>query len=233
MGALGPVFGVLFYLLVIIAAISSAISLMEVVGAFAIDNAAKKGKQVDRTKVTLIVSGLILIEALLVAVDGLGSTGIFRWKASAMWNDCMLDFMDCWSEGVAMPVGAMLMSLMISLELKPKFILDGDRLGRRLLPQVLCFCITIVCPLVMALVTAGQFIDFFVGTDDGMDAQLICYAAAAALLVASSPRRSGPKNDKRQHRTIASARFGGSFRQFFGLESLKYIEHSRTFRTLT
>ena len=99
------------------AAISSAISLMEVVGAFAIDNAAKKGKQVDRTKVTLIVSGLILIEALLVAVDGLGSTGIFRWKASAMWNDCMLDFMDCWSEGVAMPVGAMLMSLMISLEL--------------------------------------------------------------------------------------------------------------------
>ena len=95
MGALGPVFGVLFYLLVIIAAISSAISLMEVVGAFAIDNAAKKGKQVDRTKVTLIVSGLILIEALLVAVDGLGSTGIFRWKASAMWNDCMLDFMDC------------------------------------------------------------------------------------------------------------------------------------------
>ena len=35
MGALGPVFGVLFYLLVIIAAISSAISLMEVVGAFA------------------------------------------------------------------------------------------------------------------------------------------------------------------------------------------------------
>ena len=36
----------------------------------------------------------------------------------------------------------------------------------------------------MALVTAGQFIDFFVGTDDGMDAQLICYAAAAALLVA-------------------------------------------------
>ena len=45
MGALGPVFGVLFYLLVIIAAISSAISLMEVVGAFAIDNAAKRASR--------------------------------------------------------------------------------------------------------------------------------------------------------------------------------------------
>ena len=170
--------------LVIIAAISSAISLMEVVGAFAIDNAAKKGKQVDRTKVTLVVSGLILIEALLVAVDGLGSTGIFRWKASAMWNDCMLDFMDCWSEGVAMPIGAMLMSLMIGLELKPKFVLEEIGSAGGFFRRFYAFCITIVCPLVMALVTAGQFIDFFVGTDDGMDAQLICYAAAAALLVA-------------------------------------------------
>lgn len=183
MGALGPVFGVLFYLLVIIAAISSAISLMEVVGAFAIDNAAKKGKQVDRTKVTLIVSGLILIEALLVAVDGLGSTGIFRWKASAMWNDCMLDFMDCWSEGVAMPVGAMLMSLMISLELKPKFILDEIGSAGGFFRKFYSFCITIVCPLVMALVTAGQFIDFFVGADDGPNAQLICYGVTAVLLV--------------------------------------------------
>ena len=183
MGALGPVFGVLFYLLVIIAAISSAISLMEVVGAFAIDNAAKKGKQVDRTKVTLIVSGLILIEALLVAVDGLGSTGIFRWKASAMWNDCMLDFMDCWSEGVAMPVGAMLMSLMIGLELKPKFILDEIGSVGGFFRKFYSFCITIVCPLVMALVTAGQFIDFFVGADDGPNAQLICYGVTAVLLV--------------------------------------------------
>ena len=101
-----------------------------------------------------------------------------------MWNDCMLDFMDCWSEGVAMPVGAMLMSLMISLELKPKFILDEIGSAGGFFRKFYSFCITIVCPLVMALVTAGQFIDFFVGADDGMDAQLICYAAAAALLVA-------------------------------------------------
>ena len=169
------------------------ISLMEVVGAFAIDNAAKKGKQVDRTKVTLIVSGLILIEALLVAVDGLGSTGIFRWKASAMWNDCMLDFMDCWSEGVAMPVGAMLMSLMIDKRVIIAYTLNNPKVIRiepplimptDVIDQVLTiFCITIVCPLVMALVTAGQFIDFFVGADDGPNAQLICYGVTAVLLV--------------------------------------------------
>ena len=182
MGALGPVFGVLFYLLVIIAAISSAISLMETVGAFAIDNAAKRGRKVDRTKVTLIVSGLILIESLLVAVDGLGSTCVFHWKASAMWNDCMLDFMDCWSEGVAMPIGAMLMALMIGLELKPDFILDEIGSKSAFFRRFYAFCITIVCPLVMALVTAGQFIDFFVGSENVETGTLICYGAAAALL---------------------------------------------------
>ena len=183
MGALGPVFGVLFYLLVIIAAISSAISLMEAVGAFAIDNAAKRGRKVDRTKVTLIVSGLILIESLLVAVDGLGSTGVFHWKASAMWNDCMLDFMDCWSEGVAMPVGAMLMSLMIGLELKPDFLLDEIGSKNAFFRRFYAFGITVVCPLVMALVTAGQFIDFFVGSENVETGTLVCYGAAAALLV--------------------------------------------------
>lgn len=191
MGALGPVFGVLFYLLVIIAAISSAISLMEVVGAFAIDNAAKKGKQVDRTKVTLIVSGLILIEALLVAVDGLGSTGIFRWKASAMWNDCMLDFMDCWSEGVAMPGRRDADVADDRLELKPKFILDEIGSAGGFFRKFYSFCITIVCPLVMALVTAGQFIDFFVGADNGPNAQLICYGVTAVLLVVLCDHRSG------------------------------------------
>ena len=35
----------------------------------------------------------------------------------------------------------------------------------------------------MALVTAGQFIDFFVGADDGPNAQLICYGVTAVLLV--------------------------------------------------
>ena len=72
MGSAGPLFGVIFYALVIIAAISSAISLMEVMATFFIDRAAEKGKSANRTKITLWVSVAIMIEALLVAVDGLG-----------------------------------------------------------------------------------------------------------------------------------------------------------------
>ena len=77
MGAVGPLFGIVFYLLVIIAAISSAISLMEVVAAHFIDKAAEKGKTVKRSTVTLWVSAAILVEALLVAIDGLGANGVW------------------------------------------------------------------------------------------------------------------------------------------------------------
>ena len=71
----------------------------------------------------------------------------------------------------------------IRLELKPKFILDEIGSAGGFFRKFYSFCITIVCPLVMALVTAGQFIDFFVGADDGPNAQLICYGVTAVLLV--------------------------------------------------
>ena len=62
MGAAGPLFGVIFYLLVLLAAISSAISLMEVVAAYFLDRAAAKGKQgnrkwVDELKVADVLKG--------------------------------------------------------------------------------------------------------------------------------------------------------------------------------
>ena len=50
MGTIGGIFGVIFYLLVLIAAISSAISLMEVLAAHFIDKAAEQGKTLDRKK---------------------------------------------------------------------------------------------------------------------------------------------------------------------------------------
>lgn len=76
MGRVGPLFGVIFYLLVLIAAISSAISLIEVVATFFLDRSALHQKQSSRKKVVLIICLAIIAEAALVAVDGLGSNGI-------------------------------------------------------------------------------------------------------------------------------------------------------------
>lgn len=191
MGPLGPLFGIVFYLLVIIAAISSAISLMEVVAAHFIDKAAEKGRKVQRSTVTLWVSFAILIEALLVAVDGLGANGV--WvplqglfsEGLPMFNDCWLDFMDFFSEGLMMPLGAMVMALMVGWELKPALLLDEIHHGEHS-PAFSVFytiCIRFICPVVMAFVLAGQLIDFFTCPQTAAYIEPLCYALSAAALV--------------------------------------------------
>ena len=192
MGAVGPLFGIVFYLLVIIAAISSAISLMEVVAAHFIDKAAEKGRKVQRSTVTLWVSFAILIEALLVAVDGLGANGV--WvplqglfsEGLPMFNDCWLDFMDFFSEGLMMPLGAMVMALMVGWELKPSLLLDEIHHGEHS-PAFSVFytiCIKFICPVVMAFVLAGQLIDFFTCPQTAAYIEPLCYALSAAALIA-------------------------------------------------
>ena len=166
MGISGPLFGVIFYLLVIIAAVSSAISLMEVIAAYFIDKRAEQGRPNDRTKIVLWVAVAILIEALLVAIDGLGSNGVWvpfqKSLGVGMWNDCWLDFMDFWSEGVAMPLGAMLMALMIGWELKPDFLLDEIHSGEKSKSFDVFYrvCMKWLVAPIMAFVLAGQLIDF-------------------------------------------------------------------------
>ena len=166
MGTIGPLFGVIFYLLVLIAAISSAISLVEVVATFFMDRAAAKGKDGNRHRIVLLVCLAIMVEAALVAVDGLGSNGVWVPGQASFgihgWNDCWLDFMDMMSEGVAMPLGALLMSIMVGWEIKPKTLLDEIHSGASgKIDGFFSFCIKFIVPLGMALILLGQINDFF------------------------------------------------------------------------
>jgi NSS family neurotransmitter:Na+ symporter len=167
MGAVGPLFGVIFYALVLIAAISSAISLVEVVATYFMDRAAEKGKEGNRPRIVLWVCLAVLVEASIVAIDGLGSNGIWVPFQNSLgivgaFNDCWLDFMDCLSEGIAMPLGALLMSIMIGWEIKPKTILEEVHIGgTKKLDAFFSFCIKFLAPLGMLLILAGQLNDFF------------------------------------------------------------------------
>lgn len=193
MGAAGPLFGVIFYLLVLLAAISSAISLMEVVAAYFIDKNVAKGKPANRKKVVFWVSVAIMVEATLVAVCGLGENGIAPANILglvggdhyAMWNDCWLDFMDFIAEGIAMPVGAMFMALCIGGELKPNYILDEVHSGEHsaFFDKFYKFCITFVVPIIMALVLSGMLFDNLSCAANAAYIQYVCYGIAAALCV--------------------------------------------------
>jgi NSS family neurotransmitter:Na+ symporter len=167
MGTVGPLFGVIFYALVLIAAISSAISLVEVVATYFMDRAAEKGKAGNRPRIVLWVCLAVLVEASIVAIDGLGANGVWVPFQNSLgivgaFNDCWLDFMDCLSEGIAMPLGALLMSIMIGWEIKPKTILEEVHIGgTKKLDAFFSFCIKFLAPLGMLLILAGQLNDFF------------------------------------------------------------------------
>ena len=145
----------------------AAISLIEVVVTYFMDRAAAKGKQGNRPKVVLLVCLAILVEAAIVAVDGLGSNGVWvplqnSFGVIGEFNDCWLDFMDTLSEGIAMPLGALLMSLMVGWEIKPQTLLDEIHQGSTAkIDGFFSFCMKFIVPLGMLLILVGQIDTFF------------------------------------------------------------------------
>lgn len=205
MGAVGPLFGVIFYLLVLIAAISSAIALIEVVVTFLLDHAEAKGKTGNRPKTVFWVCLAIMVESAIVAVDGLGTNVLNIWVpfqnslgVIGSFNDCWLDFMDCLSEGIAMPAGALLMSIMIGWEIGTKPITDEIHHGAEQIHWLNTFlkvCLMFIVPIAMAFILGGQIGDYFSSDKFSVNFYNVGYVVGAVILVASliaaltSPKR--------------------------------------------
>ena len=170
MGALGPIFGILFYLLVVFAAVSSSISLLEVIVAHFVDKARDEGKGDKRKAYTLIAAACVGLGCILVCADQLGGASFTPWKllglpetAIRTWNDCWLDFWDMLSEGIMMPLGALLMSLMIGWEVGPEMVKEeceqsGHAMGSYGFFKI---CVKFITPLCMILIVYGQITDYF------------------------------------------------------------------------
>ena len=170
MDAVGPIFGIIFYLLVVFAAISSSISLLEVIVAHFVDKARDEGKGDKRKAYTLIAAACVGLGCILVCADQLGGASFTPWKllglpetAIRTWNDCWLDFWDMLSEGIMMPLGAMLMSLMIGWEVGPEMVKEeceqsGHAMGSYGFFKI---CVKFITPLCMILILYGQIKEFF------------------------------------------------------------------------
>ena len=168
MGVVGPIFGILFYLLVVFAAISSSISLLEVVVAHFVDKARAAGKGDKRKKYTLIAAAAVALGCILVCADCLGGNGIAPADILGIaepktWAADWLDFWDMLSEGVMMPLGALLMSLMFGWELGPEVVREEcEQQGNRLSSYgFFKICIRFITPLCMLLILYGQITSFF------------------------------------------------------------------------
>ena len=168
MGGAGPIFGILFYLLVVFAAISSSISLLEVIVAHFVDKARDAGKGDKRKKYTLIATVAVSAGCILVCADALGSTGISPADLLGItepktWAADWLDFWDSISEGIMMPLGALLMTFMVAYELGTEFVKNEvEQCGNKFtMYKFYRFCIRYVAPLGLLMVLYGQVKSFF------------------------------------------------------------------------
>lgn len=173
MGYVGNIIGFLFYGLVFIAAISSSMSLLEVITSFKVDQNIEAGKAPGRKKYAIIAAVIILVFCLPVALDGIGAgtaggaaigTPVeLLGGAVKGWNDCWLDFYDMLSEGIMMPLGAMVMAFMIGWFWKIDMVVEECELsGHKFWGKTFFdICYKIITPIGMAFVLYAQVLSYF------------------------------------------------------------------------
>ena len=155
MGAVGPFFGFLMYLLVFIAAITSSISLLEGTVAVVMDRYIEKGKKFNRKTITTVMGITIAVTASLVSMDGLGANGFPQFFGQGCW----LDAIDLIAEGILMPLGACYMAIIIPTSLvDQEATLNGAQFKTK---GFYDFCIKFIAPIMMVLVLLGQMDGFF------------------------------------------------------------------------
>ena len=158
MGSIGPIFGSIFYLLVLIAAVTSSISLLEAVVSAIMDKQIEDGKTPNRTAITVLVSVFVAVEGAFVAIDGLGANGLPQILGQSTW----LDSFDLISEGLLMPIGALCMSIIFGW-IKPDYLYKeiGNGSENFAMRSFFHICMKFIVPPAMLLVLAGQLNSFF------------------------------------------------------------------------
>ncbi|MFQ9894124.1 MAG: sodium-dependent transporter [Emergencia sp.] len=166
MGASGPIFGFIFFLLVFFAALTSSIGMMEGAVSAMLDAQIRKGKTPNRLKMSLIFAIVPLLGSTLVSADGLGSSGFWNPLIATLGPEsgkCWLDVFDLVAEGILMPLGALVMAIMLGWTRKGW--LDDEILqGSTYKSRAFCnFCWKWIIPVLLVgllIVQLDSFFDF-------------------------------------------------------------------------
>ena len=153
MGEVGDIIGVLFFLMVLFAAVTSAVSIYEAVVSSIMD---KTG--MDRPKATIVEGVIALIMAVVVC---LGYTSwYFEVPMPTGGTGQILDIMDYLSNNILMPVIAIGTCIMIGWSVGPQVIIDeveknGESFSRRMIYVVMIKYIAPVLLLVLLAKSSG------------------------------------------------------------------------------
>ncbi len=152
MGSAGPLFGFFFYILVVLAALTSSVSLLEAIISSFIDRDLMAGKANTRKKWALIFGLLTMAEGILVAYDALGTN-----FPLILGHPNLLDVFDIFTEGLLMPTAAFLTTIykdFIPAEIKE----DGTAFKTETFYRI---CIKFLAPIFTFFVLIGQINTFF------------------------------------------------------------------------
>ena len=153
MGAIGNLVGVLFFAMVLFAALISGVSIMEAVVSSIMDQF-----HVSRTKATIIEGIIALVAGVFVC---LGYNQLyFEFKLPNGATAQILDIMDYISNNLLMPIVAIATCILVGWIIKPKTVIEeaeknGEKFGRRTLFIVMIKYIAPVMLFVLLLKSVG------------------------------------------------------------------------------
>ncbi|MBR4079741.1 MAG: sodium-dependent transporter, partial [Christensenellaceae bacterium] len=155
MGGIGPFIGILFFVMVFFAAVTSSVSVLEAIVSSVMDKF-----KTERKKATIIVTLLTAVVGIIVCLG----YNVFYFELTLPNGSVgqILDIMDYISNYVLMPVVAISTCILVGWVLKPQYIIDevslnGEKFSRRLLYIVMVKVVTPVLLFFLLLQSLGVF----------------------------------------------------------------------------
>ena len=148
----GTFFAILFFALVLFAAVTSAIALLEVVVSFAVDSL-----KWTRKKATVILGVLIFLTGVPSALSFgvLGDVTILNYS--------VFDFVGMVTDNILLPFGGLAMCYFIGWKWNPQYLVDEvEKNGVTFrLKKLWIFCIRFLTPILVAVVTLTGFASIY------------------------------------------------------------------------
>ena len=155
-GAVGDIIGVVFFLLVILAALTSSISLMEAIVSIIHDKF-----KIGRKTCCLITLGISII---LGVPSSLGFGVLSFINPLGIADGSLLDFFDFISNNILMPIVALLTCILVGYVLKTKTVTDEVELNGKFKGKKLYeFVVKYMAPICIVAILVFSVLDVFVG----------------------------------------------------------------------
>lgn len=146
----GHIFGLVFFILVLFAALTSAISLMETIVSIISDKFA-----IERKKICIGV----MIFSFIIAIPS--SLGFGVLSGITIFGYSILDFFDFISNNIMMPIVALLTSILIGFIVKPDFVSkEVKSSGKFRSEKMFSIIIKYIVPVCMAVILISSLIGY-------------------------------------------------------------------------